>query len=204
MTEPDIRKELSDGIIVCSGYNSNETVVIHTASKVDAEWIYNKVEPISEDRDIRKTGDFGLHRNYYLELAASDEHSLEDESEFGWNTKPVWMVTFRPSEYVQQRYINWMDETQSIKAPHDFKITPTIGELIYRAGAHEMSGIDDEPYIEFDATDLQKLDAELQNIGIRSINVGDLWRLDVENSEKFRDYIGVEKPTVTAVDTGGE
>lgn len=80
-----------------------------------------------------------------------------------------------------------------MKAPTDFKMTPTIAEMIYRAGAHELRG-ENVPYIEFDAVGSQKLEAELQNLDIQTTNVGELWRMNEENSARFRAYAGIDAP----------
>lgn len=200
MSEPDIEKQLSDAVIVCAGRAGSKKVVLHTASKIDAEFLYSSVDPIAKEREIQKTEHQGLHREYYLELAESDNHSLDDEDQFSWNTRPVWQVRFTPTEFLHQRMLHWANQDRSKKAPTDFKMTPLIAEFIYRAGAHEMSGEDGEAYVEFDAEDSQKLEAELQNLDIQTTNVGDLWRMDAENSAKFRAYAGVPAPR-TQVDT---
>lgn len=204
MTEPDMEKQLSDAVIVSAGMASGDTVIFHTASKMDAEFLYSAVDTVAVDREIRKTGQDGLHREYYLELAESDEHSLDSEDEFEWNTRPVWQVKFTPTEFCHQRMLNWADENTSIKAPHDFRMTPTIAEVIYRAGAHELCGGDGEPYIEFDAANVSKLDAELKNLDIETTSVGSLWRLDPENSAKFRAYAGLPVPSTADAIFGGE
>jgi len=195
MTQPDIEQQLSDGIIVCAGYVSNDKAILHTASKFDAQWLYSAVNQIAVDgtRSYEETDEEGLHRTYYLELAESDEHSLEDEEAFSWNTRAVYRVTFEPTDEFKSRMFKWADKNLSHKAPTDFKMTPTIAKIIYYAGSHEMAG-SDGPYLEFDAVDSQKLDAELQNLDIQSTNVGELWRLDEENSARFRAYAGIDAP----------
>jgi len=167
--------------------------VLHTASKFDAQWLYSVVNQVAQDdsRTYEETDDEGLHRTYYLELAESDEHSLDDEDAFSWNTRPVYRVTFVPSTDFQRRMIEWMEREP--QAPTDFQMTPTIAKIIYYAGSHEMKG-SDGPYLEFDAEGVNKLDAELKNLDIESVNAGDLWRLDEENSARFREYAGIDAP----------
>jgi hypothetical protein len=194
MDSEQYQKKLCDAVIVCAGYASSDNVVLHTASKKDAQWLYAAVSDISETRNIDETDEQGLHREYYLDLAESDEHALGNTDEFEWNTRPVYRVSFIPTDFCHQRMLNWADENKSLKAPTDFKLTPMIAEMVYRAGAHEMKGQDGEVYIEFDAQDSQKLQADLQNEGIHTTNVGELWRMDADNSEKFREYAGIEHP----------
>lgn len=202
MSEPDLQKQMSDAVIVCAGMVSGNRVVLHTASKRDAEFLYTAVDTVavSDSRTIEQTDADGIHREYYLELADSDEHSLQDEDDFSWNTRKVWQVTFEPTEYLQQRMMHWADENHSYKAPRDFKMTPLIAKVIYYAGAHEMAGLD-APYVEFDAVDVSKLDAELKNLDIESINVGELWRLDEENSARFREYADIPEPNYDGGET---
>lgn len=97
---------------------------------------------------------------------------------------------------------NWFDVDKIQKAPTDFKITPLIAKICYFSGAHELAGKDGEPYIEINMANFQKLEAELQNIDVQTINVRNLWRLDVKNSKKFREYAEVPTPTAQ-VNTGG-
>jgi len=193
MSNPDEHKQVSDAIIASAGFITKDVVRLYTTNKQDAEYLYNVVGSISADRDLTRMDENGIHREYYLQLAESDEHSIEDEDAFEWNTRPVWEVTFEPTDYFRQRALNWADEDQNMRAPRDFKATPLVCRIIYYAGAHEMAG-GDGPYIEFEAKDLQKLDAELQNQDIHSANVDSLWRLDSDNSEKFRDYADIPEP----------
>lgn len=194
MAEEKFKREICDGVIVAAGYSGSDNVVFHTASQKDAQWLYSAVKPIAETRNIDETGEMGLHRNYYLELAESDDHSLDDgEDEFEWNTRPVHRVTFIPTKFCHKRMLDWVDNNMLKKAPTDFTMTPAIAEMIYRAGAFLMySG--DGIYMEFDAENSQKLDAEFQNQNIHTTNVGELYRCDVENTEKFAEYAGIDLP----------
>lgn len=49
-------------------------------------------------------------------------------------------------------------------------------------------------YLEFDAENSQKLDAELQSKGIRTTNVDELWRCDHENTKKFAKFANIKLP----------
>lgn len=199
MSEPKIEQQVSDAIILSAGIASTDSVTINTASKLDAEFIYSAVDTVAVERNIFKTDSQGIHREYYLELAESDTHSIEDEDIFEWNTRPIWQVRFIPTEYCVQRMMNWTDAQTSKKAPRDFTMTPLIAKLLYKSGSHEMSAGDGETYIEFEAFGSQKLQAELQNCDIQTTNVGNMWRVDIENSKKFRQYADVAEPNI-----GGE
>lgn len=188
------QQDLTDAVVVAASFTTENTVVFHTANQQDAQWIYSNVDDISNERDIDKTDEVGLGRNYYLDLYESDDHSTYGEGMNGWNTKPIYRVSFSPTEISQQRMLNWVDESSyGFTAPTDFDISPLVAEMIYRAGAHEMMG-DEEPYIEFEAIDSQRLQAELQNLDIRTTKVNGLWRLDEENSAKFREYAEIPEP----------
>jgi len=196
MSNPDEQKQVSDAVIVSEGTYSSGTVTLFTASKTDAECLYNVVGQISTDRSIEQTDRDGHHRNYYLELSKHDGHQLEDKDAFDWNTRKVWEVTFEPNDYFRQRVLHWT-EAGSVEwnAPRDFTLTPLVCRIIYFTGAHEMHG-GGGAYIEFAARNCQKLQAELQNEGIETTNVDTLWRVDVENSKKFREYANLEEPNV--------
>lgn len=194
----DSHKEIVDGLYLCAGATSSEHVILYTADKSDAEWLYAAVEPVAAEREMEKMDNKGLHREYYLELAQSDEHSLDDEDAFNWNTRPVYQVVIEPTDYCIQRLNHWFDGSERV-VPRDFTFTPLIAEIIYRAGAHEVAGRD-APQIEFDAVDTVALEDALDELGIDSIHVGDLWHLDEEASARFRAYAGIERPEVVDYD----
>lgn len=186
--------EVTDGVVLSAGFaTSNGSIIIYTANKQDAEWIYNTINNIANERSLTETAEMGLGRKYYLQLSESDGPSMYGKGKDGWNNKPVYKVKFQPTEVSQQRMMHWNDDGQSISAPTDFEITPLIAELVYRSGAHEMNG-EGGPYIEFEAVGSQRLQAELQNLDIRTTKINDLWHMDVENSEKFREYAGIPEP----------
>jgi len=184
------KKQMVDGVIVSAGYFDSKTVILHTATKSDAEWLYSAVGNICRERELEETDEYGLHRNYYVELAESDEHSIDsDGDEFEWNTRPVYRVTFEPTDFCHQRMNNWNDNGV-IKAPRDFTLTPEIGEMIVRAGSHTLPS-DDGKYVEFYAENLQKLEAEFQNLDINTISVDDLWRIPPAEMDTFENFIGM-------------
>lgn len=175
------KKMLCDGVIISAGYTSSDNVILHTSSKEDAEWLYSVVDNIAETRNLDKTGNEGYHREYYLNEQGERV------------TKPIYSVSFIPTNFLHQRMMHWVEDGQKIKAPKDFEITPTIAEIVYRAGAHELQG-EDAPYIEFEAVPSQKLEAELQNLDVQTTNVGSLWRMDEENSARYRAYADINPP----------
>lgn len=189
----DEMKELMDAAVLSPAFRKDGAIVFHTASKKDAEWLYSEFEPIAQERELEATGKHGVHRNFYLELDESDDHSLKDEDAYSWNTREIYRVRITPIDMFNQRVLQWGSCDGS---PTDYTFTPRIAKVLYLTGAHENAGIN-APYIEMEVDGVDTVSASLEEKNIPFVEVGGLYRFEEKPSTKFRAFAGVELPEVT-------
>lgn len=192
----DIQKQLMDAAILSPAFRQDGAIAFHTASKEDAEWLYSKFEPVAEERELVETDKHGVHREFYLELNESDEHSLADEDAYSWNTRKIYRVEITPTNMFDQRVLQW---GSCDGQPSDYQFTPLIAKILYFTGAHENAGTN-APYIELEVDGVDTVSDSLEEKDIPFVEVGGLYRFEEKPSTKFRAFAKVDMPEVAYED----
>lgn len=180
------QKSAIDGLMLHGLSKNDFGLVIQSTDKMELQWLYQCLGDITRNRSFEETDE--LERG-------TDWHKKESES----MERPVYSLGFMPSIEMTRRINTW--ETG---VPNDATLDATVGRVLYALGGYE-NRCDEGEYIEF-ATDniSKKTDSAFKNLfrekGYDIEGHSGLFRLGVEDSEKFRELIG-SSPVVVGEDS---